>query len=220
MTDTGEPGRARPRKGYPAKRRAILRASRKVFGQAGYGGASIDEIAAKAGVSTRTIYNHFVSKEELFATVVTDSTEQVAASHEAMTLRHLGGVTAGDDLEADLIRLARDWVRPRPEFTDHFAIVGRISTAGDDFPPHLRETWQKAGPLRVQRILASCMARLAERGLLRVSDADFAAQHFVVLVTNTWGRGPAGADAMCEEELVAMATAGVRAFLHGYLARS
>ncbi|MFD3515318.1 TetR/AcrR family transcriptional regulator [Streptomyces sp. NPDC058657] len=220
MTDTREMGTARQRGGCSEKRRAILRASREVFGQAGYAGASIEVIATRADVSTRTIYNHFVSKEELFATVLADSTEQVAAAHGAMTLRHLGDIASAEDLEADLIRLARDWVRPRPEFADHFAIVGRMSTEGNDFPRHLRDAWQEEGPRRVQRSLAAGMSLLAERGLLRVTDVDFAAQHFVVLVTNTWGRSKAGADAMSEAELDAMATAGVHAFLYGYLPRT
>ncbi|MFJ9568715.1 TetR/AcrR family transcriptional regulator [Streptomyces bacillaris] len=202
------------------KRQAILSASRKVFGEAGYLGASIDVIATRAGVSTRTIYNHFIGKEELFATVLLDSTEQVASAHETMTLRHLGGIATAADLETGLTRLAKDWVRPRPEFTDHFAIVGRINTDGNDFPWHLHDAWRQAGPLRVQRTLASCMSDLAGRGLLRVPDVDFAAQHFVVLVTNTWGRSPAGADAMTEAELDAMATAGAHAFLYGYLPRT
>ncbi|GAA1015479.1 hypothetical protein STXM2123_5317 [Streptomyces sp. F-3] len=209
----------RPHKGFPEKRQAILQASRKVFGRVGYQGASIEMIATEAQVSTRTIYNHFENKEQLFTTVLIDSSEQVAAAHEAMIERHLGNMVSAADLEACLVGLAKDWVRPLPEFADHFAIVARINAEGENFPADLHDAWQKAGPLRVQRTLAARMARLAERGLLHVQDSELAAQHFVVLVTNTWGRGRAGVDALSEADIHEIAAAGVHAFLHGYLPR-
>lgn len=214
-------GQDRPRKGFPEKRQAIMRASRKVFGRVGYQGASIDVIATEASVSTRTIYNHFENKEQLFATVLIESSEQVAAAHEAMIERHLDGTSSAADLEADLVGLAEDWVRPRPEFADHVAIVARINTEGEHFPAALHDAWQKAGPLRVQRALAARLARLAERGLLQVPDSELAAQHFVVLVTNTWGRGRgrAGFGALSDAETHEIAAAGVHAFLYGHLPR-
>ncbi len=49
------------------KRRAILDAAADQFRAHGYEAASVDGIAALAGVSKRTVYNHFPSKEELFA---------------------------------------------------------------------------------------------------------------------------------------------------------
>ncbi|MCL8017852.1 TetR/AcrR family transcriptional regulator [Streptomyces sp. AS02] len=212
-------GQNRPRKGFPEKRRAILEASRKVFGRVGYQGASIDVIASEACVSTRTIYNHFENKEQLFATVLIDSSEQVAAAHEAMIERHLGSTSSAAGLEDDLVGLAKDWVRPRPEFTDHFAITARINAEGENFPGDLHDAWQKAGPLRVQRTLAARLARLAERGLLHVQDSELAAQHFVVLISHTWGRGRAGVDALSDDEIHEIAATGVHAFLYGCLPR-
>jgi AcrR family transcriptional regulator len=216
---SADSGQNRPRKGFPEKRQAIVRASRKVFGRVGYQGASIEMIATEACVSTRTIYNHFENKEQLFATVLIDSSEQVAAAHEAMIARHLGSTANTAGLEAGLVGLAKDWVRPLPEFADHFTMVSRINAEGENFPGDLHDAWQKAGPLRVQRTLAARMARLAEHGLLHVQDSELAAQHFVVLVTNTWGRDRAGVDALSDAETHAIAAAGVHAFLHGYLPR-
>jgi TetR/AcrR family transcriptional regulator of autoinduction and epiphytic fitness len=48
------------------KRSAILKAAADQFRSLGYEGASVDGIAALAGVSKRTVYNHFPGKEELF----------------------------------------------------------------------------------------------------------------------------------------------------------
>ncbi|HEU4777568.1 MAG TPA: TetR/AcrR family transcriptional regulator [Telluria sp.] len=49
------------------KRHAILDAAADQFRQFGFEATSMDKIAAIAGVSKRTVYNHFPSKDELFA---------------------------------------------------------------------------------------------------------------------------------------------------------
>lgn len=52
------------------KRKAILAAAAEQFRAHGYEATSVDRIAALAGVSKRTVYNHFPSKEELFAETI------------------------------------------------------------------------------------------------------------------------------------------------------
>jgi len=52
------------------KRETILNGAIRVFTETGYDNASMDRIAAIAGVSKRTVYNHFASKENLFQEVV------------------------------------------------------------------------------------------------------------------------------------------------------
>src|SRR6187431_1572293 len=52
------------------KQNAILDAATTVFLREGYERASVDTIAAEAGVSKRTIYNHYRDKKVLFITVV------------------------------------------------------------------------------------------------------------------------------------------------------
>ncbi|GAB2584137.1 hypothetical protein GCM10027168_16230 [Streptomyces capparidis] len=209
----------RARRGHPAKREAVLRASRKVFGRVGYLSASIDAIATEAGVSTRTIYNHFANKEQLFATVLTDSSERVAAAHEAVVERHIGSAAEVADLEAALVAMARELAGGWPEFADHFAMVRRMHAEGDRFPRHLRDAWRHAGPLRVERALAACLAGLADRGLLHVADPECAARHLFALTSDTWGVEGPGLAEPPGDELDRTVTAGVRAFLYGYLPR-
>jgi AcrR family transcriptional regulator len=48
------------------RREVIERAATEVFAEHGYGGASIDEIAARSGVSAPVVYDHFASKEDLY----------------------------------------------------------------------------------------------------------------------------------------------------------
>ncbi len=52
------------------KRNEIIRAAEDVFTGKGYELASMDAIAQQAGVSKRTVYNHFGSKEKLFETII------------------------------------------------------------------------------------------------------------------------------------------------------
>src|SRR5690606_31620579 len=55
---------------------AILDAARRLFTTQGFDGASMDQIAAAAGVSKLTVYSHYGDKETLFAEVVKSYCEQ------------------------------------------------------------------------------------------------------------------------------------------------
>jgi TetR/AcrR family transcriptional repressor of mexJK operon len=69
------PRRGRPRD--PERCRRILEAARSHFFTHGLERASVDAIAAEAGVSKMTIYSNFRSKEGLFEAVVQDRTDRV-----------------------------------------------------------------------------------------------------------------------------------------------
>ncbi len=60
---------ARGRRPDPSKEQAILDAAQALFLEKGYG-ASVDEIAERAGVVKQTVYSRFRSKEDLFAACV------------------------------------------------------------------------------------------------------------------------------------------------------
>jgi TetR/AcrR family transcriptional repressor of mexJK operon len=70
-----KPQRGRPRD--PERYRRILEAARSHFYAHGLERASVDAIAADAGVSKMTIYSHFGSKEGLFEAVVRDRADRV-----------------------------------------------------------------------------------------------------------------------------------------------
>src|SRR5262245_5805465 len=52
------------------KRRRILDAARRCFGEMGFAGATVPAIAARAGVSNGLLYQFFRGKEELFEVVL------------------------------------------------------------------------------------------------------------------------------------------------------
>lgn len=64
------------------KREAILQAAIAEFRSSGFEITSMDKIAATAGVSKRTVYNHFPSKEELFADILNRLWNSVTAEQD------------------------------------------------------------------------------------------------------------------------------------------
>jgi AcrR family transcriptional regulator len=67
----------------PLRREALLAAAEEVFARKGYHGASLDDIAQTAGVSKALIYEHFASKRELHASLVTAHVEEIFRRLEA-----------------------------------------------------------------------------------------------------------------------------------------
>jgi TetR/AcrR family transcriptional regulator of autoinduction and epiphytic fitness len=100
------------------KRQAIIQAAINEFRDNGFEITSMDKIAATAGVSKRTVYNHFPSKEELFAEILNQlwirvTAEQETAYRPDLPLRdQLRGLLVaklqilGDDNFLDLARVA------------------------------------------------------------------------------------------------------------------
>src|SRR3546814_1888088 len=86
------------------KRAAILDAALSEFRATGYEATSMDRIAASAGVSKRTVYNHFDGKEALFTHIL-----------EAMLARGQGGVDlpyrADTPLREQLLELVQQKLR-------------------------------------------------------------------------------------------------------------
>jgi len=81
--------------GQGAKRRSILAAAEKVFEAHGYAAATVDAVAAEAGVAKGSVYNYFRSKQELFTAVF----DEAFAEDEAAVDRLLAAdLSAGQKL--------------------------------------------------------------------------------------------------------------------------
>ncbi|HZE66613.1 MAG TPA: TetR/AcrR family transcriptional regulator [Sporichthyaceae bacterium] len=59
------------------RREQLLDVGRRLFAERGFEGTSVEEIAAKAGVSKPVVYEHFGGKEGLYAVVVDRETQQL-----------------------------------------------------------------------------------------------------------------------------------------------
>jgi TetR/AcrR family transcriptional regulator of autoinduction and epiphytic fitness len=100
------------------KREAILQAAIAEFRSSGFEITSMDKIAATAGVSKRTVYNHFPSKEELFAEILnrlwnsitaeqlTPYNPQTPLRDQLRTLLHAKLQMLADENFLDLARIA------------------------------------------------------------------------------------------------------------------
>lgn len=203
-----------PARGRRDKRDAITRAARIVFGREGYSRSSIDTIAAEAGVSTRTIYNHFDSKEQLFTSLLLESANEVASAFIDTVARELRDDPSAP--EHELIALGHALAGHHRDFPEHFAMVRQINAEAPHFPEAVIDAWQDAGPRRVHAEISRRLRHHADRGLLRITDADRAALHFIALtnadiVVRSYDPGR-----LTAEQVTDMIDAGVHAFLNGY----
>jgi TetR/AcrR family transcriptional regulator of autoinduction and epiphytic fitness len=82
------------------KREAILQAAADTFRQVGFHATTMDAIAERAGVSKRTVYNHFPSKDMLFDRVTDGLWARLVPLVEPPS-------EAGASVETRLSRLAR-----------------------------------------------------------------------------------------------------------------
>ena len=204
-----------PPRGHPAKRLSVLDAAAAVFCREGFGGANIYLIAAEAGVSRQTIYNHHGDKQSLFMAVVRDVTERVNAGIFA-TLATFPDHPV--DLEADLVAFAMRLNRVCVCNRDGKFLRKLIDTEGERYP-ELFTGWRELGPGKIWSALAARLARLAYAGHLDLDDPDVAARQFMALVSAdvkiAMVLGDHVSDAMLEEA----ARNAVRTFLRAFGAR-
>ncbi|WFE60543.1 TetR/AcrR family transcriptional regulator [Micromonospora sp. WMMD712] len=217
----GETVATRSRRGRGDKAAAIAHAACEVFGRDGYTRASIDTIAAEAGASTRTLYNHFPGgKAELFRSVMQWSAGQVRDEQLVRLRRCLDPQRPPrpEDLERDLLALARAWVALITDFRDHFSLVRHIHGEAGHVPAEVLDAWQEAGPRTVAREFALVMAALADHGLLDVHDDPAqAVSHFMALIsTEIVNRSYWGVIPLPREETDRITAVGVQAFLRAY----
>ncbi|GAA0594779.1 TetR/AcrR family transcriptional regulator [Kribbella sandramycini] len=66
MTSTTEQQSPKRRRDRAAREREILAAAERIFGERGYQGTSMDDVAAAVGVSKPLIYQYYGSKDGLF----------------------------------------------------------------------------------------------------------------------------------------------------------
>lgn len=88
--------KVRKKRDTSQKRVAILEGAVKVFTRNGFDASSMDNIAEVAGVSKRTIYNHFPSKEILFQAIVADFLKQ---RDEIKPIRYVSDLSLEEQLK-------------------------------------------------------------------------------------------------------------------------
>jgi TetR/AcrR family transcriptional regulator, mexJK operon transcriptional repressor len=145
------------------KRELVCDAAIRVFIEDGYG-ASMERIAARAGVAKQTLYNQFGSKENLFAEVIRQSIDDITVS--------LGA--PGIDLRRALLRFAQAFrakaLSPRG-LGMHRALIAEAPR----FPKLARVAHEK-GAANARDTLAKFLQQAMDSGQLRKTDAQFVAE--------------------------------------------
>jgi TetR/AcrR family transcriptional repressor of mexJK operon len=155
------------------KGNAILEAARKLFTAQGFDAASMDQIAAEAGVSKLTVYSHFGDKETLFAAVVRSYCEQQLPGS-------LFDAQPGMPVRERLLQVARAvfGMISAPEALAGHRILCSPRMADSPLP---RMFWE-AGPERVQAGFAELLRRRVATGELEIDDVPRASAQFFTLL--------------------------------------
>lgn len=192
-----------------AKQAAILDAAEVLFVSDGYELTSVDAISARAGVSKRTVYDHFGDKQTLFRSVLGRANDAVVATVRKAIDEEL---TDDRDIRAALLGFARR-VTTGMFPTSDYATFRRLSSQAP-VAPRLPE----AARDQPERMMEERFAKFAADGRLRLTDPRRAMQHFVALtmrlaldVINDDLAGTVG-----KSEILAVLDDGVDVFLRAY----
>ena len=207
------PGLGRPEGGSDQKRAAIVKAALELFLRDGFARTSVDAIADEAGVSKRTIYNHFGDKENLFLSVIGDSYDSMIGVVVEVMHEHLTDLPDGE-VQEHIIAFARDIALIAARSSERTAMIRLMMTEAPHFP-QLRE--HRMRPQGITGAIAEQLVKLDARGLLEVKEPTEAANHLFSLTMGQMNnRSLFGAVPLSDEEISHVASSGARAFLRAY----
>ncbi len=160
-----------------AKRDQILDGARRVFLRDGFAATSTDVIAAEAGVSKRTLYAYYPSKEALFVDVLSKLTLE---NPQIRALESMEGMSPKDrkELRSDLLELAQKIVTTMMQ-PDYQALL-RTTIAETHRFPQLGELFRTNLPERAMSSFAGFIERARESGIVSKDvNGETAARMFV-----------------------------------------
>jgi TetR/AcrR family transcriptional regulator, mexJK operon transcriptional repressor len=197
------------REGSTQKRSAILAAARELFLADGFDRSSVDAVAARAGVSKRTVYDYFGDKEALLLAVVESTGESlIVAIRRAIEDTLMDVADLQGALVTFLMRIATETLGS----ADYLALT-RLVARESVHLPKLRDHSLMSAP---EEAIAERLAEFARAGLIEAPNPRLAADHLValtfLLALNTLGSAIATDHARVRGIFVE----GVRAFLRAY----
>lgn len=204
------PGRP-PKAEVPALLRRILSVAADEFINQGYATANVARIARDAGVSKKTIYLRYPTKEALLVAVVTDLVER---SHDAI----IGAMSSSDgDPEHMLtnfgVQAARNWAGP-----EEIGLYRLIISEAPRFPELASLYCDSMDHFRVA--LADYLRQQNELGTLAVPDAPAAAHQFGMLVYGDIREKVLLGETVTDKDITSVVQRAVHVFLGGYTSAS
>lgn len=155
------------------RREMILNVAAESFLENGYAGTTMSGIAAALGGSKGTLWNHFPSKEELFASVL----EQVTAAYRAHLSQMLDPC---GDLKTTLRQVSLGLLE-KVASPQAIALHRLVMSEAGRFPEMGRIFYERA-PRLSRGLIAEFLAGAMKRGLLRKSDPQAASRVLTALV--------------------------------------
>jgi AcrR family transcriptional regulator len=194
------------------KRTAILEAAYRVFEREGYERASVDSIAAEAGVAKPTIYSHFNGKDDLFRQTLLES----VAGAKARTLEQIEKIPhKPKNLHDEFLTVG---YQLSGCLTDQRAMtLQRLLWAEIAHFPDLYDTIRSYAGEPIVNALAGRLAMLANAGYLDVPDPVRAANQLISLTCDELKTISAfGTKSVDPEIWNQTIAAGVETFLRAY----
>ncbi len=150
-------------------RERLLLAARALFLEQGYD-ASVDAIICRAGVARQTFYNHFKSKENIFAEVVLGCFLDVLAPLNEHP----------NDLRQSLVSFAGIY-RERVLNPEGIAAYRILASQAPRFPELVREVYALGAGQMIER-LAGFLRKAMEQRHIRNADPVFAAELLMAML--------------------------------------
>ncbi|WP_347908459.1 TetR/AcrR family transcriptional regulator [Pseudomonas grandcourensis] len=190
------------------KRQAIIQAAINEFRDNGFEITSMDKIAATAGVSKRTVYNHFPSKEELFAEILNQLWIRVTAEQETAYRPDL-------PLRDQLCVLLKAKLQMMGD--DNFLDLARVAIAATIHSPERAQDMVARMGEREEGLTVWIRAAQAD-GRLKAVAPDFAAQQVQGLLKSFafWPQISMGKPGLSPEEQHQVAESALDMFLACY----
>jgi TetR/AcrR family transcriptional repressor of mexJK operon len=159
------------------KRHAVLEAAATLFMAQGYGAVSMDAVAREAGVSKATLYAHFTSKDQLFATIIGEACRSKIAAADVLEHAEISTTTdIGEALRTFGVRMARFLMEPMTQ------AIYRVVVAECVRFPELGVAFYESGPAHFLRFFSDWIGLQMRAGRLRDADPAVAAEQFIALI--------------------------------------
>lgn len=187
----------------------VLDGARDVFLRDGFEGASVDDIAAQAGVSKATLYSYFPDKRQLFIEVIRTECNLMADN----ALQVIDGHAPPREV---LTTVAGQLV---PFLLSNFSQrIFRICMAERDRFPELGQEFYAAGPEMGRAHLTEYFTEAVAQGTLVIDDMTMAAEQFSELCkANLWLKAAFGIQTtFTQTEIDSVVANAVETFLARY----
>lgn len=184
----------------PARSDAIIETAADLFGEAGYNGVRMEDIAARAGVAKGTLYLYFKNKDDLFLALILQR-----MTHLLQEIRAKASAVSSPEVKLKiLVRECIEYFSSQPHI---FAVIEKLDHTGSESQVEsLRASRQ-----RFLDFTASIIAELQASGRADHVEPELAARILCSMMRELLFQPPAETDNLSEQI--------VHLFLHGICMR-